>query len=94
MRRVRHRPVSLLCRVLGVGDSVHLRYLWSRRAQKRTETAFGWPLTLVHPRMVPVVLKMHWHGIGVDDLTDDAAAQARAEELARSLGLRGVMYIS
>lgn len=82
------------------GDfSLGLRpYLWSRstgrRAQKRTETAFGWALTLEHSRMLPVVLEMRWHGTGADDLPDDAAAQARAEELARSLGLRRVMYIS
>jgi len=85
---------------LPAGDfSLGLRpYLWSRsrgrRAHQRTETAFGWAFTLEHPRMLPVVLEMRWHGTGADDLTDDAAAQARAEELARSLGLHGVTYIS
>lgn len=73
-------------------------YLWSRstgrRSQRRTETAFGWALTLEHPRMVPVVLEMRWHGTQADDLSDDAAAQARAEGLARRLGLRGVINIA
>lgn len=73
-------------------------YLWSRssgwRYQRRTQTAFGWALTLEHPRMVPVVLEMRWHGTQADDLPDDAAAQARAEELARRLGLSGVTNIA
>ena len=73
-------------------------YLWSRSSgrghQRRTQRAFGWALTLEHPRMVPVVLEMRWHGTEADDLPDDAAAQARAADLARRLGLRGVINIA
>jgi len=89
--------VALRPRRLPCGDfSLGLRpYLWSRSAgrghQRRTRTAFGWALTLERPWMVPVVLEMRWHGTEADDLPDDAAAQARAEELARSLGLRRVI---
>lgn len=74
--------------------SLRLRpYLWSRssgwRYQRRTQRAFGWTLTLEYSRMVPVVLEMRWQGTNADDLPDGAAAQARAEELARRLGLSG-----
>ena len=44
--------------------------------------------------MVPVVLEMRWHGAVADHLPGGAAAQARAEELARRISLSGVTNIA
>jgi hypothetical protein len=70
-------------------------YRWSRtsgrRRHRRTEVAHGWAFTLEHPRMLPVVLEMRWQGPNAGDLPDDDAAGLRAAELARTLGLRGVI---
>lgn len=64
---------------------------WSRsyghRSQRRTETAHGWAFVLERPRMLPIVLELRWQGTGPEDLSDEDAAEAHAEVLARTLGL-------
>lgn len=64
---------------------------WSRshgrRSHRRTETAHGWAFVLEHPGMLPIVLELRWQGDGPEDLSDENAAEARAELLASTLGL-------
>ncbi|MGY6536381.1 MAG: hypothetical protein ACXIVG_13640 [Pararhodobacter sp.] len=57
------------------------------RSRGRTETLYGWAFVLEHPGMLPIVLELRWQGDGPEELPDVDAAEARAEELVRALGL-------
>lgn len=65
---------------------------WSRsyghRTHRKTERLYGWAFVLEHSGMLPIVLELRWQGDGPEDLPAEDAAEARAEELARTFGMR------
>ncbi len=65
----------------------HWSRSYGRGPRRRIETAQGWAFVLERPRMLPIVLELRWQGSAPEALRNQETAEARAEELRRTLGL-------